>query len=345
MPRTISILPAISTWPSSAESIEARLAHHLALLRGSDHLGSDSGPWRDAAAGRLKRRAQRLHEARQRASGLAHLDDRQRARLAGILQGARLAGPESVHGADEIGAALAEDLPWMSAATVPLWHDLRASTGVGTGRLIRPTLLVGPPGLGKSHLARSLAHHAGLPLAIADLGAAGEAFQIAGLSRGWRSGMPGLPVETVITSGMANPLILVDELEKAAAVESTAGHRTSAHAVLLGLLDPASAALWTCPYFGIRFDMSRVNWLFTANDTRGIPAPLLSRLRIARLQPLTPEQLAGFALQEASARGLEREEAEGLANLLRGLHPGRGADLRLVLGLLDDLRLEAPLLH
>ncbi|KQU19609.1 AAA family ATPase [Methylobacterium sp. Leaf94] len=170
--------------------------------------------------------------------------------------------------------------------------------------LFRPTLLVGPPGTGKSRLVARVAHHLGVGLwrvdATHDSGAA-----IGGLDRRWATAEPAHPAMAIARFGIANPLILVDELEKA----STRRDYGRLWDSLLPLLEPETAAAYPDPAFQTAVNLSHVNWLATANSTSFLPGPLLDRFRViempgptaADLEALLPPVLLGIAAR----RGLD----------------------------------------
>ena len=116
----------------------------------------------------------------------------------------------------------------------------------GVGLQLPPIILAGPPGGGKSWFARSIALTAGLPDRLIDVGAGTTAFRIAGTEKGWSSTQPGLPVEVMLQTLVANPLMIVDEFDKAGTVHSSKGTSTSLTTALLGLLDPGTACGSTC---------------------------------------------------------------------------------------------------
>ena len=172
-----------------------------------------------------------------------------------------------------------------------VWQSLAAHIRAG-GRGLRfpPVILDGPPGVGKTHFARRLAAHAGTTCRVIDAGAASAAFRIAGVERGWSTEAPGIPVQEMLATGITNPVIVVDEIDKAAEAEfSGSGFRTSLVAALLGLLEPDSAKGWECLCFRLTFDMSRICWVLTSNDAAGLMgeerAELLEREARSRLRP------------------------------------------------------------
>lgn len=88
---------------------------------------------------------------------------------------------------------------------------------------------------------------------------------------------------------IANPVIIVNEICKAGQrIGSTSGSVTSITTALLQLLEPETAKRFECPALRIRFDMSRVNWILTANDIDLVPKPLRDRCRVFQMPDVTP---------------------------------------------------------
>jgi len=213
------------------------------------------------------------------------------------------------------------EFPYAAASIDRLLGDLVGRSEI----LLRPTVLVGPPGAGKSRLGARLAHHLGVGLwrvdATHDSGAA-----IGGLDRRWASTEPAHPVLAITRHGIANPIMLVDELEKA----STRRDYGRLWDSLLAMLEPETARAYPDPAFQTTVDISRVSWLFTANDVAPLPGPLLDRLRViempgptaADLEALLPPVLAGIAasqgLDPAFLATLDGEEM----TLVRRAWPG-----------------------
>lgn len=244
---------------------------------------------------RVRKHVKRFFTSRKQRSGRGHLREADMDALRGCGQGVELRGPDTVHRMDEVAGSLTEEMPWMAPAIEPIWLDARARIVRGHAYGHRPILLVGPPGIGKTHMLRRLAELADTPFTEVDVAASTEGFSLAGVSRGWGSAMPGRPISIVLETGCGNPTVFVDEIDKAGTAHSSKGTVTSAWNALLGLLEPKNAAHWLCPFYQLAFDMSHVNWVLAANTTTTIPEPLLSRCHVVHLDQITREHMLEFA--------------------------------------------------
>jgi ATP-dependent Lon protease len=181
---------------------------------------------------------------------------------------------------------------------------LQWATGARGPLRLPPMLLVGPPGIGKTRMARRLADALGLAFAWLGLGGSSDARELAGTARGWASTHPAWPVDRIVALGTPNPLLLLDEVEKVA----TTRHAGHAHDALLGMLERETARGYVDECVGGPVDLSHVSWVLTANSTGGLPAPLLSRVAVVSLPPPVPEDLpailAAVLGDIASERGL-----------------------------------------
>ena len=250
-------------------------------------------------------------------------------KLSRIRTGVAIRGPASLDEVDRFAADLHAWAPWMHKASEFIWKDMRGHVRAdGTGLRFRPILLDGPPGIGKSSYARQLALAAGVPVRFIDAGQASAAFRIAGVEYGWGTGCPGVPLEEIIQNRVGNPVMVVDEIDKASeGMWSNQGHFTSLLTALLGLLETETARNWECPYFRVRFDMSRVNWILVSNDTARLPGPLLDRCRVVRLSAPSVAEERAFVLRVAGEK-LGRERGGLLAEAIARESGGRQLGLR-----------------
>tara|TARA_R110002012_G_scaffold321035_1_gene547152 strand:+ start:367 stop:1413 length:1047 start_codon:yes stop_codon:yes gene_type:complete len=332
----------------SAYDIEARLKKFLDNFR--ERIGSPKFHYALSEADRLKiqRRAAAYLSGVSRRSGMGHLDEKDRRKLQVFRGGAELKCVETEHRADEIASRLHTEMPWMAPATERLWQDIRASVRNGDAApRLRPLLLVGPPGIGKSHFARLLGDQLSVPTTIIEATGEPASFAVTGSQRGWGSAGPGKVLEGIMASQIANPVIVIDEIEKAGEVQSTGGQRYSLTEGLLPLLERSTARRWSCPYFRIGFDMSWIMWILTANSLRGLSAPFLSRCPPIELRALTQEHLIGFAEREGSRRDLPQDAVDAVKEVIVAIKTPHNVSLRSVIRMLDAVEqtINRPVLH
>lgn len=155
---------------------------------------------------------------------------------------------------------------------------------------LRPIILLGAPGSGKTRFARRLTEELGTPYALISCGGLSDS-AIGGTARRWSSGEPSLPVMVVRLYECAGPVVILDEIEKIAASR----HNGNVHDVLIGLFEPETSRRWHDPYLQAHCDLSHVSWLMTANSLEPIPAALRDRCRILRFPDPKVDQLPLFA--------------------------------------------------
>jgi len=143
---------------------------------------------------------------------------------------------------------------------------------------LRPLLLVGPPGCGKSRLGRRLGEVLGLPLWRVDASRSDGAV-FGGTDKRWYSAEPCHPFIAVAQRGVANPLILIDEIEKA----STRSDYGRFWDCLLAFLEPETARRYPDPALQLPLDLSAVSYVATANTLDPLPPPVRDRFRVARV--------------------------------------------------------------
>jgi hypothetical protein len=169
---------------------------------------------------------------------------------------------------------------------------------------LRNTLIVGPSGCGKSRFARRVGEALGVYVSGFDGAGAGDA-AFGGTGRRWSSGEPCWPLNVIRACGHANPLICVDEIDKA----GTGRQNGSLYSSILTLLEKETSSRFPDPYIQSPVDVSRVSYLMTCNDDKDLPATLKDRCRVLRMPAIKPEHVRaitrGIVADLAQERGLD----------------------------------------
>ena len=157
---------------------------------------------------------------------------------------------------------------------------------------ITPMLLLGPPGIGKTHFAREVAQLLGTGLGFISMSSLTAGWVLSGASSQWKGARAGKVFETLVDGAYANPVMVVDEIDKA-----RAEHAYDPLGALYSLLEHDTAGSFTDEFAEVAIDASQVIWVATANDERAIPEPILNRMNVFEIEAPDPDAARAIALR------------------------------------------------
>jgi ATP-dependent Lon protease len=174
---------------------------------------------------------------------------------------------------------LYDELPNFHAVLDDLKRQLALCQDSRDALEITPMLLLGPPGVGKTHFARQVAELLGTGCGFVSMSSLTAGWVLSGASSQWKGARPGKVFETLVDGSYANPVMVVDEIDKA-----RGEHAYDPLGALYSLLEHDTAETFVDEFADVAVDASQVIWVATANDARAIPEPILNRVNIFEVQ-------------------------------------------------------------
>lgn len=174
---------------------------------------------------------------------------------------------------------LYDDLPNFHEALDDLRRQLALCADSRDALEITPMLLLGPPGVGKTHFAREVSQLLGTGMGFVSMSSMTAGWVLSGSSSQWKGARPGKVFETLVEGQYANPVMVVDEIDK-----SGGEHAYDPLGSLYSLLEHDTAGHFTDEFADVPIDASQVIWVATANEARGIPDPILNRMNVFEIE-------------------------------------------------------------
>lgn len=232
-------------------------------------------------------------------------------------------------GLDTLREDLSDEFPWMHDVIDKIVNAVALRMrGSMPWFTLPPILLLGPPGTGKTRFVRRLAQRAGIPLTRIQAAGRGGAVELLGHSPTYRDAHPSAPVSAMAKHGCANPMLLVDEVDKFGSSDYNGDPRNG----LVAMLERETARAFQDDNLRAEVDISQISFVLTANSVDSLNAPLMDRLTVYRIDP--PDEkaferiLEGMLEDISDEVGLARQELptlpdEAVPALRKALQEGR----------------------
>jgi len=199
---------------------------------------------------------------------------------------------------------LIEEMPNFEAPLQDIRRQLALCLASDDALDLEPMLLLGDPGIGKTHFARRLARLLGTGCCFVGMSSLTAGWILSGSSAQWRNSRPGKVFEALVNGDYANPLIVVDEIDKAGG-----DHQYDPLGSLYTLLEAETAREFIDEFAEIPIDASEVVWVATANEAASIPEPILNRMNVYEIDP--PDEEGSRRIAHAVYHELRAEHSWG----------------------------------
>ncbi len=176
--------------------------------------------------------------------------------------------------------ALEEDLPNFAEPLADLRRQLALCLETEDTLEITPMLLLGDPGIGKTHFARKLSKLLGTGYGFVPMSSLTAGWVLSGASSQWRNAKAGKVFDTLVNGDYANPVLVLDEIDKAGG-----DTQYDPLGALYGLLEQETAREFVDEFAEVPIDCSEIVWIATANDASRIPEPILNRMNVYQVEP------------------------------------------------------------
>jgi ATP-dependent Lon protease len=186
---------------------------------------------------------------------------------------------------------LFEELPNFGSVLEDIRRQLALCMDSEDAVELPPMLLLGTPGIGKTHFARRIARLLGTGFGFVPMSSLTAGWILGGASSQWKNAKPGKVFETFLNGEYANPVMVVDELDK-----TSADGQYDPLGALYGLLEIDTAMRFVDEFAEIPIDASGAVWFATANDASRIPEPILNRMHVYEIDPPDADGAARIAL-------------------------------------------------
>jgi len=202
--------------------------------------------------------------------------------------------------------ALIEELPNFAQPLEDIRKQLALCLSSDDALELEPMLLLGDPGVGKTHFARRLSTLLGTGYAFVGMSSLTAGWILSGANAQWKNARPGKVFESLVGGDYANPVIVVDEIDKAGS-----DSQYDPLGSLYTLLEPDTAAEFVDEFAEVPIDAGDVVWVATANDMSAIPEPILNRMNVYEIDP--PDRDGAMRIAQGIYTQLRQEHGWGSA--------------------------------